>query len=394
MRLYHHSVDVKMQTYSGSIKTTHLQMKNQHIHSIDFIRGLCILAVILLHINIRLHFDQTALGKTFSPVLLKTFLWSGYYGVIVFFVVSGFLITTTSIRRWGSLNQLHRRQFYWIRFARIAPCLLAVLILLSILDLVHAKGFVIASQQSSLGHALFSALTFHLNWLEAKRGYLPGAWDVLWSLSVEEMFYFFFPLICCWVKKERYFVVLMLAFVVIGPFARTLSINEIWQDHSYLSCMDGIALGCLAGLWASKRNFTIVQIRLLLFAGMALSIFILIFRKQVADVGLTTAGLNITVLEVGVAMLLIALYKRYLQGISHSPKWTSPITWFGENSYEIYLTHMFVVSGVVELWIRWNLPISMQALCYLVILGLAGLVGACVAKFYSIPMNHFLRKLV
>ena len=36
----------------------------------------------------------------------------------------------------------------------------------------------------------------HLNWLEARTGYLPAAWNVLWSLSVEEAFYLAFPLLC------------------------------------------------------------------------------------------------------------------------------------------------------------------------------------------------------
>lgn len=161
-------------------------MTEKRIFSIDVIRGLCIIAVILLHINLRLHFDQTSMGKNITPTLLKVFLWSGYYGVVVFFVVSGFLITTTTLKRSGKLHQLSPKQFYWIRFARIAPCLLAVLILLALLDLLHAPFYTIASHKASLGQALFSALTFHLNWLEARRGYLPGAWDVLWSLSIEE----------------------------------------------------------------------------------------------------------------------------------------------------------------------------------------------------------------
>ena len=54
-----------------------------------------------------------------------------------------------------------------------------------------------------LPRALFSALTFHLNWLEAKTGYLPANWDVMWSLSVEEMFYLFFPLVCLVFVGER-----------------------------------------------------------------------------------------------------------------------------------------------------------------------------------------------
>jgi len=370
-------------------------MNLQRVPTIDFIRGLCILAVILLHINIRLHFDQLAWAQHISPTILKIFLWSGYYGVIVFFVVSGFLITTTSLNRWGSLSQIVPREFYWIRFSRIAPCLLAILIFLIILHTIHVKNYVIAPQKASLSQATLSALTFQLNWLEAKRGYLPGAWDVLWSLSVEEMFYFFFPLICQTLKKERYFILCMLLFIIIGPFSRTvLSHNEIWQDHAYLSCMDGIALGCLAALWANKYKLAAHQLTIINFLGLALTLFILIFRKQVALLGLTTTGLNVTVLEIGIAFLLISFYQRPLQKNSSKSKWAHVITWFGKNSYEIYLSHMFVVITMTGLFLKWYALNTFMVLAYGTIVLLSGLLGALIARFYSIPMNHFLRSLL
>ena len=85
-------------------------------------------------------------------------------------------------------------KFYRIRFARIAPLLLLLLAVLSLLHLGNVQGFRIPAKTTTLPRALFAALTYHLNWLEALHGYLPGNWDVLWSLSVEEMFYLFFPL--------------------------------------------------------------------------------------------------------------------------------------------------------------------------------------------------------
>ena len=53
------------------------------------------------------------------------------------------------------------------------------------------QGLIVKPKTGGLGRALLAALTFHVNVLEANRGYLPGSWDVLWSLSVEEMFIFF-----------------------------------------------------------------------------------------------------------------------------------------------------------------------------------------------------------
>jgi peptidoglycan/LPS O-acetylase OafA/YrhL len=111
-------------------------------------------------------------------------LRNGDNGVTVFFAVSGFLITLTSMRRFGSLGQMQPAKFYRIRFARIAPLLLLLLAVLSLLHLGHVQGFQIPEKVTTLPRALFAALTFHLNWLEAVHGYLPRNSDVLWSLSV------------------------------------------------------------------------------------------------------------------------------------------------------------------------------------------------------------------
>jgi peptidoglycan/LPS O-acetylase OafA/YrhL len=59
--------------------------------------------------------------------------------------VSGFLITSTSLRRWGSLPRVNARDFYALRFARIAPLLLLLLIILSTLHAAGLKDFVVSA---------------------------------------------------------------------------------------------------------------------------------------------------------------------------------------------------------------------------------------------------------
>ena len=115
--------------------------------------------------------------------LVSSLVWNGQPGVQIFFVVSGFLITATTLRRWGAISQVSLRGFYLMRFARIVPLLLLLLSVLSILHLAQVKYFVVSSKTGGLGRALIAALTFHVNVLEARRGYLPGSWDILWSLS-------------------------------------------------------------------------------------------------------------------------------------------------------------------------------------------------------------------
>ena len=145
-----------------------------------------------------------------------------------------------------------------MRFARIAPLLFLLLTVLSILHIAQFKDFVVSSKTGGLAQALFAALTFHVNVLEAKRGYLPGNWDILWSLSVEEVFFFFFPLVARLFGRGKTLIVLLIGFVALGRFAHAVFThgNEIWKEYSYLGGMDAIALGCLTALWVSRVRFS------------------------------------------------------------------------------------------------------------------------------------------
>src|SRR3954451_9374545 len=106
------------------------QQSKARVPGIDLLRGLCIVAVVLHHVNLRIHFRDSSLGQLIGPAANRALFWNGYYGVRMFFVISGFLITSWSLKRWGRLSQLKIRQFYRMRFARIMPCLIGLLAVL------------------------------------------------------------------------------------------------------------------------------------------------------------------------------------------------------------------------------------------------------------------------
>src|SRR5262249_36736984 len=189
------------------------------------------------------------------------------------------------------------------RFARIVPCLIALLVLLSALHLAGVGGFVINPQRATLPRALTAALTFHVNWLEGHHGYLPAPWDVLWSLSVEEVFYIFFPLLCLWTRRPWILITVLSSFLVAGPFARVLITSDPWTDYSYFSCMDGIALGCMAAILSARLKLSARAALAWLAAGAALVLLIDVFRPVAASLKLYKAGLDITVLNAGTALL-------------------------------------------------------------------------------------------
>ncbi len=306
--------------------------------------------------------------------------WTGSYSVKVFFVVSGFLITSTILARWGSLEKIDVRAFYRLRFARIAPCLLALLAILSLMHLAGVTGFVINPKRATLPRALFAALTFHVNWLETKVSYLPANWDVLWSLSVEEAFYLVYPLLCRYLKP-RYLFGIAVALVIAGPFFRSvLAPNEIGTDYMYFANMDCIALGCVAAV-------TAVRVKLpTQLPGWILLLLIVFARRLVLPRFVFNSGLDVTLLAIAAALIVL--------GARPGPlPFTAPFRWFGRNSYEVYLTHGFIVILGTQWFNGHHMPMNAAPVWFAGSLAAAGLLGFVVARLYSEPMNRVLRNL-
>jgi peptidoglycan/LPS O-acetylase OafA/YrhL len=358
---------------------------------VDLLRGLAIFLVLMNHVNMRLVGAEVPYTNGLPKQLVSSLVWNGQFGVQIFFAVSGFLITTTTLRRWRSLSRVSLRGFYLMRFARIVPLLLSLLAVLSLLHFAHVKYFVVSAKTGGLGRALFAALTFHVNVLEARRGYLPGSWDILWSLSVEEVFYLFFPLVARLFGRGRMLIVLLLGLIVMGPFARTVLThgNEVWKEYSYLGGMDAIALGCLTALLLSRFRFSRRALWILASVGSALLILILGFSIRAEAWGLARRGLDMTILAVGTCMVIAAV----TQAKWRSPRFMNPLLNLGQRSYEVYLTHMFVIFGLFQLFVMAGKPMSTVPVLFLAVIFVAGLFGEVVTRFYSEPMNQFIREL-
>ena len=359
------------------------------LDGVDILRGLAIFFVLMNHVNMRLFLADIPYTQGLPAQLVSSLVWNGQYGVQMFFAVSGFLITSTSLRRWGRLPRVSVRDFYALRFARIAPLLLLLLAVLTILHAAGLKDFVVPATTGGLGRALVAALTFHINVLEARRGYLPGSWDILWSLSVEEMFYVFFPLICRLLGRGWWLITLLLVFVALGPLGRTVFAhgNEVWQEYSYLGGMDAIALGCLTAIAISRTTIPRSTIWVFSSVGTALVLFSLGFSNQAEAWGLSRGGLDMTVLAIGSCMVIAAAAQTQWS----SPRVLAPLIKLGQRSYEVYLTHMFVVFGLFAFFNVAGRPLSAIPVLFIAVIVASGLLGELVARFYSEPMNRLLR---
>ncbi len=360
------------------------------IDGIDMLRGLAIFFVLMNHVNMRLFIAKVPYTQGIPPQVVRSLVWNGQLGVQMFFVVSGFLITSITLRRWGSLAAVNVRDFYLLRVARIAPLLLALLATLSVLHFARLPNFVVSAKTGGLGGALFAALTFHVNVLEASRGYLPGSWDVLWSLSVEETFYLFFPVLARLLGRGKVFVSMLIAFAVLGPLGRTVFAhgNPVWREYSYLGGMDAIALGCLTALLVSRTNLPKTALRLCAGAGIALLVLVLCFSSQKFMWALYHTGLEETILAVGTCLVIIAAAQTQWE----SPRIFAPLLLVGQRSYEIYLTHMFVVFALFDAFLALRKPMWLVPVLFVATILIAALLGELVARFYSEPMNRSLRQ--
>src|SRR5262249_23850659 len=359
------------------------------LDGVDLLRGLAILFVLMNHVNMRLLSAHIPYADAFPEQLVSSLVWNGQRGVQIFFAVSGFLITSTTIRRWDSLSGAGVRAFYQMRFARIAPLLLTLLAILSALHFAHLRHFVVSEKTGGLGRALLAALTFHVNVLEARRGYLPGNWDILWSLSVEEMFYLFFPLATWLLGRGKRLIALLLVFVVLGPICRTFTQgSEVWREYSYLGSLDAIALGCLTAFFLAHRRLSRNAIATLVRVGAVVVFFCLGFSLKMDSLGLSGNGLDMTILAAGTCMLIAAA----AQTNWASPRWLGPLLKLGQRSYEVYLTHMFVVFALFDIFVSLDKPMRGVPLLFLLVILVSAVLGELVARFYSEPANRFLRE--
>ena len=355
--------------------------------AIDLLRGLSILLVVMHHVALRIPLRDGALQTWLPRSLLGALSYNGYEAVFLFFVVSGFLIAGNAIDRWGSLAGINLRAFYARRTARILPCLLLLMAVLAVLHLAGVPYFRIEREGQSLGRALLAVLGLHLNWYEGVTGYLPGNWDVLWSLSIEEMFYLGFPLLCLILRREALLLVPLAALALALPWLRAaLEGNEIWQEKAYLPGMAAIASGVISAILVRRLSAVPRILRGMLCAvgciGIAANLLFGSLLWPVLGNGL------MLVLTLGAALLLFALHGER----AAAPRGTGWLASMGRLSYENYLTHMFVVFAAVALYRHFEGNPWFGFLWYAPVVALCWLLGAVLAHGWSIPCDRALRR--
>lgn len=361
---------------------------------IDGLRGLSIILVICNHIGIRLPLAQTALAKICPTWLISVLNWRGYEAVFIFFVVSGFLIGQMSLRRWGSLAQIDLHGFYIRRLARIAPLLLALLLALSMMHMMDVPSYVIDKPGQSLAGAISAALGLYLNWYEGYTTWLPGGWDVLWSLSIEEAFYIGFPILALLTRRWWLLLPLLTGLALSLPYSReALAGHEIWQEKAYLPGMAAISTGVIGSLIAERfmtRAMAINQVLIGLGAsGLAV---VLVFENQLWSFFEQSTLLVLTFSTTGLLLGMSGIHASPRQARSGFVYGLGGLCAMGHHSYEIYLTHMFVVYTSVAIFRSLNIGSQWAFVVYIPAVFICAVLGTAISRYFSTPCDRKLRE--
>jgi peptidoglycan/LPS O-acetylase OafA/YrhL len=350
---------------------------------IDQIRGVAILLVLLHHFDIAYPLRGTAAAWLGGWDWLRAIVRNGNYGVTMFFVVSGYLITSNALRRWGSLDRLDAARFYALRAARILPCLL---LLLAVANLLAVAGLRRFQSHPALPFWLIdiAALTSWVNVLIARDGWFNYPLGVLWSLSVEEMFYLTFPILCLTLRRETALLAFWAVLVVVGPVYRFVHHDEGAVLYAYFACFDSIAIGCCTALLARRVILPPRDARVLQLVVAAVMAAVYLCRP----IGQTNV-IGVTAMALGTSLLLIASRERPDLGGGRAG---APLRWLGRLSYELYLFHLVVLGLLVTLIPPGATAGGVKPVLLAVFLIVSACVANLIGRFYAEATNRWLRR--
>ncbi|MEA5453555.1 acyltransferase [Sinomonas sp. JGH33] len=303
-----------------------------HLPALDGLRAVAITLVAVYHAIMPAHFG-------------------GAGGVDVFFVLSGFLITTLLLEEHDARKAVSFRRFYFRRLARLGPPLVLML------AVVFVPIAITMGLSTALGGTALSL--FYVMPIGAESGATAlSPYEHTWSLGVEEWFYALWPPVLVWILQGRRRWALVGAaattgILVLAAFAAEAQSAEV----SFILRACGLMAGCALALGLHATKLTVGKWAGI--TGLAL-LGLSVLRSSIEPF----STIDVLSADLGTLLLVLAIV-RGPEGVLHRVLSFGPVAYVGRISYEIYLWHypVLCVLGVLNrsdwLEVGWiALPLS------------------------------------
>ena len=307
------------------------------IPTLDGIRAVSIALVLAAH----------AIGTGALPMNGRVAHIAGDLGVRTFFVLSGFLITTLLMREHRQRGRVSLFEFYVRRAYRIFPAFYSYLLIVGTLALTGAITL--------LPGDMLAAATYTTNF-HAERSWWTGH---LWSLAVEEQFYFVWPLLFILLGIARAWGAALVA-IIAAPIVRI----AVWRfapqhgalvDQAFPGVFDALATGCLLALAVphitkSERIAQIVSSRWFL------PVVLLGFAPCIVTNPWIQYGVAMTSANLAIAAIIVRCVALPHSKLSRTLE-RRGFVWVGTLSYSLYLWQQLFLNRHSELWMH-QFPIN------------------------------------
>ncbi len=322
-----------------------MKTEEKYYKFFDGLRAIAVLGAITYHAFIFFNF-RDLLGQYFAP--LRKFTYMGMFGVDIFFVISGFLITGLLLEDFNK-RKIDLGKFYLRRIFKIFPQYYFV-VGVSLLLLAFIPPFTIDGIEQIKSHkavSSFDALVFIQNLTDKCQPILAH----LWSVAIEIQFYIFFPLmlfLLCLINKDGFFrrkilIAFCVGLILIANFFRFYLSSHNFGFNIQVTFFraDGLLFGVLLKLieqplFSLSQKMRLSLSWMSLFSGLCLYSWLMYKNYNLftfwPTLGLAYLAPGCLILS---ALLGCQPLNRFLE--------VNVLRWIGKNSYGIYLWHYILI---------------------------------------------------
>lgn len=263
-------------------------------------------------------------------------LHGGFIGVDIFFVLSGFLITSILVDERASTGSIDLFRFYIRRIGRLFPALLFFLIIISIYILTFKPDL-------SINFEILPSLTYTMNWVRAFDFYDAKLTGHTWTLAVEEQFYIIWPLVilAIWPGKFLKPIVVILSLAIAAILWRTYMVGTGALPARIYTGLDTHADGLVFGaaMAVLPRNILFLIGKWLWMPAAAYICYVLTSASASA---FASYNFGFTVTALAAVAVIARIVSDQGSVVTNSLNFL-PMRWIGRLSYGFYLWHYPVI---------------------------------------------------